>query len=110
MSFSETRVCNRCGNQYTATWKTQMYCDDCKAANNRDATKRRRQIAREKHIKYDKKQAERNEYIKEKLRVIADFRIKRPPSEVLDKFYDLTVSDYEIDRFFRKLIDKKLGV
>lgn len=107
--YQRIKCCERCGKEYLATHTRYRYCEDC------------REIAKKETIqKYSRLQnknrrsvleAERREYIRNKLVVLSDFMIKRPDSAVLKRFYDIdNVSDVEIDRFFRKLIDEKLGV
>lgn len=109
VKWTQIRTCNRCGKQYTASWMRQQYCDDCRDLYKREGLQIRNRN-RPRRYRKGEKEAERRDYIREKLRVIADFHIKRPDKAVLDRFYDLTVSDGEIDRYFRRLIDEKLGV
>ncbi len=102
-------VCERCGREYTATnWK-QKFCDDCKKLHKKEY-ERQRNKERQRVYRKGQREAERRAYISYKLKVIDDFGIKRPAKKELEGFYDINVTEGEIDRYFRKLIDKKLGV
>ena len=103
-----------CNRTYTATWKTQRYCSECKAKVNKENTR----LSRIRHKEMLKKQGlseeeysrvrARKELIREKISVLHDFFIDAPDQKDIEYLYDTDVSDMEVDRYFRKLIMQKL--
>ncbi len=107
--WTKIRICNRCEREFTATGFSQKYCNDCKEIHRQEDW-RQRNKERPRVYKAGERESERRAYISYKLKVIDDFGIKRPAKKELARFYDINVTEGEIDRYFRKLIDKKLGV
>ena len=107
MNYQRIKHCERCGKEYLATHTRYRYCEDCREIAKKETIQKYSRLQNKN--RRSALEAERREYIRNKLVVLSDFMITKPPDDVLKRFYDIdTVSDGEIDRYFRKLIFKKL--
>lgn len=53
---------------------------------------------------------ERKEYVKKRIAILKDFGIAKPLKEEVTTLYNTEeMSDYDVDRWFRKRIDAKLN-
>ena len=106
-----TIVCERCGKKYDAANKNRKQCPECRRITNIEKTKSARIAKRQGSVEpkaVREAKAHRRAYIAEKVRILDDFGITKLNKDMLKKWQDLNVSEGEIDKECRKLIDKRL--